>query len=209
MRNLLILVSCFFIYSAGYTQILNDVDEVTPFHDNLAAIKKNNEWAFINKAGEKIINFRGDLVATIDEHFIDENGISSVNYPVFHNGRCLIRKLIDGTYYYGYINKEGDQLIEPQYLNATNFVNGYAIIIKIGKNIMGNNLMLGKNVVNYKLEEYIIDTSGKTIKYLDNARNDLASRNKTRTPPSFCSKFIAPHLIAVMSPDKKWNIYEF
>jgi len=209
MRNILILASCFIIYTAGYTQILSDVDEVTPFHDDLSAIRKNDQWAFINKAGEKIINYRDDLVTTVDEHFIDENGISSVNYPLFHNGRCLIKKLIDGTYYYGYINKEGDEIIEPLYLNATNFINGYAIVIKIAKNVMGNNLMLGKNVVNYKLEEYIIDSSGKTIKYLENARNDRSSRNKTKSPPSFCSKFIAPHLIAVMSPDKKWNIYEF
>jgi len=209
MRNLLILVGCFIIYATGYTQILSDVDEVTLFHDGLSAIRKNGQWAFINKEGEKTINFRNDLVATVDEHFIDENGISSVNYPLFQDGRCLIKKLIDGTYYYGYINHKGEVIIEPQYLNATNFINGYAIVIKIAKNVMGNNLMLGKNVVNYKLEEYIIDISGKTIKYLENARNDRASRNKTKSPPSFCSKFIAPHLIAVMSPDKKWNIYEF
>ena len=209
MKNLVILISCLIIYSIGYSQILKDVDRVTPFHEDLAAIRKNDQWAFINKNGEKVIAFRDDLVSTSDKHFLDKNGITSVTYPLFKDDRCLIKKLIDGTYYYGFINNKGEESIEPQYLNATNFNNGYAIVIKFAKNEMGSNFMLGKKVVNYKLEEYIIDTSGKTVKYLDNARNMNTSKNKTKRPPEFRSKFIAPHLVAVMSPDKKWNIYEF
>jgi len=40
MKNLVILISCLIIYSIGYSQILRDVDRVTPFHEDLAAIKK-------------------------------------------------------------------------------------------------------------------------------------------------------------------------
>ena len=175
MKNLIIIISCFIIYSLGYGQVIKDVDKVTPFHQGLAAIKKNNQWAFINKEGEKVINFRGDLVSTTDKHFLDENGITSITYPLFKDNRCLIKKLIDGVYYYGYIDKNGVEIIAPQYLNATNFNNGYAIVIKFAKNIVGNNDVLGKRIVSYKLEEYIIDNSGNLIKYLDNARNSIPS----------------------------------
>ncbi len=119
------------------------------------------------------------------------------------------KKQIDGVNYYGYIDKNGKEIIATQYLNAANFNRGYAIVIKFAKNIIGNNDVLGKQMVSYKLEEYIIDTSGNLVKYLDNARNSIPSKIKKETPPSFYSKFIAPHLIAVKTKDKKWNIYEF
>lgn len=209
MKNLMILLSCFIIYSVGYTQVVEEVDEVTPFHENLAAIRKNKQWAFINKDGIKVIDFRGDLVSTKDKHFLDENGITSITYPLFKDNRCLIKKLINDVYYYGYIDQNGKEIIAPQYLNATNFNNGYAIVIKFAKNIVGNNDVLGKQIVSYKLEEYIIDTSGNLIKYLDNARSSIPSKIKNNKPPTFCSKFIAPHLVAVKDKNQKWNIYEF
>ncbi len=209
MKNLVFLVIYFIIYFVGYAQIISDVDKVTPFHEDLAAIRKNNQWAFINIDGEKVIDFRNDLVSTTDEHFLDKNGITTITYPLFRGERCLIKKTIDGVNYYGYIDKSGKEIIPHQYLNATNFNNGYAIVIKFAKNIVGNNDVLGKQIVSYKLEEYIIDTSGNLIKYLDNARNSIPTKIKNETPPSFYSKFIAPHLIAVKTKDQKWNIYEF
>jgi len=210
MKNLIILFSCFLIYSFGYCQIIKDVDEVSPFHEDLAAIKKGDQWGFINKEGVKVIDFRNDLVSTTDEHFFDENGLRSVAYPLFKNGRCLTRKLIDGVYNYGYIDKTGKEVIAAQYLNATNFYNGYGIVIKFAKNVVGKNEVLGKQIVSYKLEEYIIDVSGKLVKYLDNARNCSPSKIKNNMPPVFYSKFIAPHMIAVKSSEnEKWNIYQF
>jgi hypothetical protein len=209
MKNLVFLVSYFIIYFVGYTQVIKDIDKITPFHEDLAAIRKNNQWAFINIDGEKVIGFRNDLVSTTDEHFLDKNGITTIAYPLFKDERCLIKKNIDGVNYYGYIDKSGKEIISAQYLNATNFNNGYAIVIKFAKNIVGNNDVLGKQIVSYKLEEYIIDTSGNLIKYLDNARNSIPSKIKNKIPPSFYSKFIGPHLIAIKTKDQKWNIYEF
>ncbi len=209
MRTATIFILFIIFCSHGMAQIIRGVDEVTPYHEDLAAIKKGNQWAFINKEGLKVIDFRDDLVSTIDEHFLDENGISPVSYPLFKEGRCLINKLIDGVYYYGYIDNNGKEIIAPQYVNATNFTNGYAIIIKFATIVLGENEALDKRVVSYKLEEYVIDTSGKLIKYLDNARNSIPSNLKNNIPPKFESKFIAPHLIAVKAKDQKWDIYEF
>ncbi len=209
MRTAIIFILFIIFCSYGMAQIIRGVDEVTPYHEDLAAIKKENQWAFVNKEGLKVIDFRDDLVSTIDEHFQDENGIGSVSYPLFKEGRCLIKKLIDGVYYYGYIDNNGKEIIVPQYVNATNFTNGYAIIIKFATIVLGENEALNKRVVSYKLEEYVIDTSGKLIKYIDNARNSIPSNLKNNTPPEFESKFIAPHLIAVKAKDQKWDIYEF
>ena len=172
MKNVMILVICFIISSFGYAQIVTDVDEISPYYEELSAIKKGDRWAFINNKGEKIIDFRSDLVSSKTEE-------NSAGYPLFREGRCLTRNLKDGVYYYGYIDKNGKQIISPQYLNATNFVNGYAIVIYLEKEVIGFNESLGKDVVSYTLKEYIIDTSGVTIMYLDNARNYVKSKYKT------------------------------
>jgi len=203
MKNVIILFICLIIHSFGYTQIIKDLDEISPFHEELSAIKKGGDWAFINAEGIKAINFRNDLVFGKTEEI-------DFGYPFFSDGRCLNRELKDGAYYYGYIDKNGKQVISPRYLNATNFENGYAIVITLEKEIIGYNESLGKNVVSYTLREYIIDTSGKTIKELDNARNYVKSKYNTKNVPRFYSKFIAPHLIAVQTTDaKKYNIYKF
>lgn len=203
MKNLVVLIICLVMQLFGYAQIIEKVDDISPFCEEFSAIKKGNQWAFINSKGEKVIDFRDDLVCCKYK-----TGIISDTYPVFSEGRCLIRNLIDGVYYYGYIDKNGKEIIEPQYLNASNFKDGYAIVIIVEKEIVGFNKVLGRNVVSNTLKEYIIDTSGKTIKLLDNARNYVKSKNKT--PPIFYSKFLAPHLIAVKTTDEqKWNIYKF
>ncbi len=203
MKNLVVLIICLAMQSFGYAQIIENVDDISPFYEEFSAIKKGDQWAFINRKGIKVIDFRDDLVCCKYE-----TGIISDTYPVFSEGMCLIRKLIEGVYHYGYIDKNGNEIIAPQYINASNFKDGYAVVITVEKEIVGFNKVLGKNVVSNTLKEYIIDTSGKTIKLLDNARNYIKSKDKT--PPFFYSKFIAPHLIAVKTTDeKKWNIYEF
>lgn len=201
MKNLIILVICFFIHSFGYAQIITGIDEISPFHDDLAAIKKGDQWAFINKKGITVIDFRNDLVSSESE------GVTKA-YPMFSDGRCIHRKLIDGVYHYGYIDKKGKIIIAPQYLNATNFKSGYAVVIDLEKVVVGRNELLGKDVVSNTLKEYIIDISGGKIKYLDNARNYVKPKNNK--PPVFYSKIIAPHLISVKTTDEqKYNIYEF
>lgn len=191
------------MYTVGSAQIIKDIDEVSPFHEGLSAIKKADQWAFINNKGVKVIDFRNDLVTSKTEE-------TSKSYPVFRDERCLIRKLIDGVYYFGYIDNNGKEIITPQYLNATNFKSGYAIVIVLEKEVIGFNESLGKNVVSYTLKEYIIDTSGITVKHLDNARNYVKSKYKDNKLPSFYSKFIGPHLIAVQTTDAlKYNIYKF
>jgi hypothetical protein len=204
MKKLLILLVCFSVYTGVFAQTLSDIDEVYPFHGDFAAIKKANQWAFINKEGKKIIDFRTDLVLT--------NRLNSLNqttsYPVFNDGRCLIRKLMGDTYYYGFINEKGIEVIKPQFLNATNFSNGYAIVVTTTKDSIGFNVVLNKAVVSNIFEEYVINTSGELVKYLYNPRKNVPANYKNGVP-IIESKFIAPNLVAVKNKNKKWDILKF
>ncbi|MBG7630727.1 MAG: WG repeat-containing protein [Bacteroidetes bacterium] len=205
MKNLIIIIICLQFQFVSFAQIFNDVDEVTPFQEELAAIKKGSQWGFINKEGTLVIDYRNDLVLT---NIMDEMGKVST-YPVFNNERCLIKKLIGDIYYYGFIDKTGNVVIKPNYLNATNFKNGFAIVIITSKDVIGHNEVLKKDIIYSKIEDFIINPSGEMVRYLENPRSNNSPKTKPKTPPVFYSKFIAPHLIAVKKKDQKWDIYEF
>lgn len=65
----------------GIGQTIENIDFVSPFHDGLSAVKKGNNWAFIDQNGSIIIDFRQDLVKTkTDKGY----------YPLFSNGKCII-----------------------------------------------------------------------------------------------------------------------
>ncbi|HCE55878.1 MAG TPA: hypothetical protein DER05_13135 [Lutibacter sp.] len=204
MRKLLIILVCFSVYTGVFAQTLSDFDEVYPFQGDFAAIKKENQWAFINKEGKKTIDFRADLVLTNRLNSLNQ----TISYPVFSDGRCLIRKLMGDTYYYGFINEKGIEVIKPQFLNATNFSNGYAIVVTTTKDSIGFNVVLNKAVVSNILEEYVINTSGELVKYLYNPRKNVPANYKNGVP-IIESKFIAPNLVAVKNKNKKWDILQF
>jgi len=129
-------------------------------------------------------------------------------YPVFNDGRCLIKKIKENTVYFGYINEKGAEIIKPQFLNATNFSNGYAIVVLSSKDSIGFNYVLKKAIVSNILEEYVIDTSGELVKYLYNPRKNVPANYKNGIP-IIESKFISPKLVAVKTKNKKWEIHQF
>lgn len=200
MKNILILIMCLTIQLAGFAQILTDIDEVSQLNEDLIAIRNGNQWGFINGEGSLVIDFRDDFVLNKNE---------TKPYPIFNDGRCLIRKSNGNQYLYGYIDIKGDKIIEPQYLNASNFKNGYAIVITLLKDTVGYNEVLKKCITTSKLEEYVIDTNGNKVKYLENPRNCIPSEVTLNKSPNFHSKFVGPHLIAVLKKDNKWDVYKF
>lgn len=207
MKSLFVLLISLFIFSEATSQILNKIDECFPFQGYFAAVKKEGKWGFINREGVLVVNFRNDLVVEKSSQNVCNAEFESTTHPVMSNNRTLIKKLKDGTYYYGYINEKGEEVIKPQYLNASNFMNGFAIIIKLEKTSVGYNEVLKKDIIALKLEEYIIDMNGNLYMFLNNVRSYVPS--KSNFPPKFHSKFIAPNLIAVKTKDEKWDIYEF
>lgn len=203
MKKLFLLILCFGIYSAAFAQILSGIDEVYPLQGEFAAIKKGDQWAFITKDGKIAIDFRNDLVLTNKVNASNQ----TTSYPIFYEGRCLIKKLIANTYYFGFINEKGVEVIKPQFLNATNFSNGYAIVILASKDSIGFNQVLRKPIMSNYMEEYVIDTSGELVKYLYNPRKNV-SANQKKGIPAIESKFIAPNFVATKTKTKKWEIHQ-
>lgn len=182
----------------AFAQTKEALDFVAPFNDGVSAVKKDNSWGFINDKGDIIIPFRNDLVLTQ----IDGN-----NYPVFKNNRCLISEKKEGISYFGYIDKSGKTVIEPSFLNASNFNNSKAIALHIIKEKLGNNDVLGKTIVNYRYYEVTIDVNGNIENYLNpKGLNVVLDKKFLRKPPKITSKIISERIYAVMSENNKWKI---
>ena len=182
----------------GIAQTLENLDYISPFNDGVAAIKKGNEWGFIDQEGKLIVDFRNDLVVTKTDN---------ANYPIFEDDRCLIAHHKDGVLYYGYINKEGETVIAPQFLNATNFNNKKAIALKVHKETIGYNDIFKKDVVSYHYFEVVIDKTGTTMDHLTQLALHVSPQNiKNSGSPTITSKFISANLVAVKGNNSKWQI---
>jgi hypothetical protein len=182
----------------GFTQSIKNLDYISPFYDGIAAIKKRNQWAFINNKGAIIVGFRNDVVTT---------KMTNENYPIFSDRRCLIEQIKDGISYFGYIDAAGKTIIQPQFLNASNFNGGKAIVLELVKEMVGQNKALGKDVVYYKYYEATIDSTGVIKNYLtQEAVNVVLDKEFMRKPPEIISKHISDNLYAVMYKDNTWAI---
>ena len=178
-------------------QNLDNIDFISPFNDGICSIKKGNAWAFIDAQGSFIIDFREDLVPTkIGEDY----------YPIFRDNRCLVSQKIDGIAYFGYIDKLGKTVIKPEFLNATNFDDGLAIVLKLNKEKLGENEVLGKPVVSYSYTEVIINPKGEIIEYLTDPIHISLTAKNFRTPPLITSKLISGNLVSVVDKNNKMSI---
>jgi len=199
MKNsIIIFIAVVLIPFFGISQIIEDLDYVSSFNNGVAAIKKNNQWAFINKAGDIVIDYRNDLVET---EFVDGS------YPIFQDGRCLIVTEKDGISYFGYINTLGKTVIKPRFLNATNFNNNLATALELDKEIIGRNPVLDKNIVYYKYYEVTINTDGIIKDYLtQKGVNIVLDKKFLRKPPKFAAKQISDNLVIIKNEKGKWAI---
>lgn len=202
MKTALSYAFAFMMCISMNAQIVQDLDHIENFNEGLAAIQKGDQWAFIDQKGKIIIDFRED-VATLK----NENG--SIVKPMFSDGRSIISKNKEGIQFFGYIDKTGKEVVSCQYVNVTPFSNGYALVMQYSKEVVGKNNLLGKDVVSYQIEEYVIDTNGKAMTPGLNPRNYVPSKMKSGETPAFSSQFIAKRMIAVKKADQKWDIFSF
>lgn len=101
--------------SAGDVQIVAEYDSIMPFgkEEELAPVKKDKEWYYINKDGYKKL---------VPDRAVDGLGI-------FSEGLCTFFV----NQQYGYADAKFQVVMEPQYDGATAFANQRALVSKGGK----------------------------------------------------------------------------
>lgn len=200
MKTKFILFCCFVFLSFFLnSQSIDNINHIAPSQDGLIAIQRKGEWAFINEEGTIVIDFRDDLIA-------DDAG-SNKNYPTINSKRILIKEERDGISYFGYIDNNGQTVIEPQFLNAKNFSGGRSTVLKLISNTVGRNEILGKNTVYHRYCEVIIDENGKELHFLNpKGVNLVLDRKFLKEPPRITAKRISENLYAFKDKNKKWTI---
>ncbi|MBO0323703.1 WG repeat-containing protein [Muricauda sp. CAU 1633] len=183
-------------------QLPKDLDFVAPFHEGLAPVQKGNEWAFIDDVGHIVINFRDDLYWNKDtEETYDD--VRSVHYPKFSNGRCIVQKMVDEIPVFGFIDTEGNLVIEHQFLNVRPFENGMTTGIIFEKVHRGKN-EFNLDIYEYKFHEILMDVDGNILEFLNRRYNIQMTKKRYKIPPIW-SKMLNNKLIAVKK-DKNWEI---
>ena len=194
--HLFILILPFICFS----QSIKNIDFVAPFQDSLAAVKKDNKWGFIDTKGDLVIKFRDDLTVSSFEEG---------DYPAFSENRCQFTEEIEGIKYFGFIDKSGKTVIKPQFLNASNFKNKMATVIKVNTDTIGYNNILGKPVVKHDYFEVLINTEGKILAYLtQKPKRIVLSAEFVKNSPKITSKLLNSNLVAIWNEDKSWDINE-
>ncbi len=191
------------------SQTVKNADFISPVEDGYASFKVGNQWGFMDETGERVLDLRNDLVA----HEVVQNavdlGVASQMYPVMLEERSIIKKNKDGIAHYGFIDLNGDVVIEPRFLNVSNFKDGYALALEISEEVLGQNPALAKRVVNYYYNLVMIDKSGKVVKYLCGPFPFVYAKEKLKQAPPIVAKDIGEKLIAVRTPEGKWEVVTF
>lgn len=185
-------------------QNLKGIDEIAPFSEGLAAVRQGDQWGFINEDGTLVIDYRKDVYWN-NEADTSKSDISGIHYPMFREGRCLITKKVeDGVPLYGFMDTEGNTVIEPQFLNVYPFKDGYTTAVLFDKTLKGENEFKLK-IYDFKFFDVLLNTSGKIEEYFEKRQNIQMTRKRYELP-SIGVKRLIDDLVAVHVKDQGWEI---
>tara|TARA_R110000868_G_scaffold136879_1_gene350040 strand:- start:20210 stop:20851 length:642 start_codon:yes stop_codon:yes gene_type:complete len=198
------LLAMFMLPNVFYSQTIKNIDEIAPFSEGLAAVRKGNQWGFINEEGTMVINFRNDIYWNKDAD-TSKKDISGVRFPMFNEGRCLITKEVEeGVPVFGFIDAKGNVVVEPQLLNVYPFKDGYTTGVLFEKSMKGEN-EFNLKIYEFKFHDVMMDTSGQMFEYF-NKRDNIQMTKKRYQMPTIGVKQLSDGLVAVYTKDQGWEI---
>ncbi len=205
MKKISFLLIVLFVPFIATSQALQEIDEIAPFSEGLAAVRKGDSWGFINTEGDLVIDFRDDLVWN-GETVGTESGVQSVEYPRFKKGRCMIKEMLEEEQIevYGFIDTKGDVVITPEYLNLTEFDDEYALGILLTKTFRGKN-RFQLNIYEYKFSEVFLNTEGE-IMLLVTQRDNILMDKRRYEIPELRAKYLSRNLMAVKTDKNSWDL---
>lgn len=205
MKRISLIFALVFSYTFGYPQFTEEIDEIAPFSEGLAAVRMGVKWGFINTDGQLVIDFRDDLVwnKVADD---DAGDVASIPHPRFKNGRCMIQEVLEeeGIALYGFIDTKGETVISPEYLNVTEFEDNYAMGILMTKTFRGKN-RFQLNIYDYKFSEVILDTAGD-IMLLVNKRQNILMDKRRYERPKLMVRYLSKTVMAVRTEKNTWEL---
>ena len=142
------------------TTAIQKYDEVHSFHDGLALVVKDGKYGYINERGEEVIPCQRKA------YIYREGEIDETVLPDFSEGMAILYTFTadkssytgadESSFRYGYINKNGEELIPAQYKKASDFHEGLALVEDLnGKQMFINKS--GEKIAEIDSEYWCID----------------------------------------------------
>lgn len=202
-ESIISIIALLILPIALVAQTIKGIDEIGPFSEGLAAVRKGNQWGFINEKGTLVIDFRSDLHWNKDAD-TSKPDITGVRYPTYKEGKCLVKKMERGITVFGFIHREGKTITEPQFLNVSQFSQGYATGIRFIKMFKGSKEFKLK-IYNYGFDDVFVAPTGKIEEFLG-TREDIHMNKKRYVLPDIHSRILSKNLVAARIPGQGWEI---
>ena len=205
MKTLYILIAMSLMFSVTTTgQQLEGIDEIAPFNEGFAAVRKGEQWGFIDKNGDLVIDFRNDLHWKKDADG-SESDVNGVRYPMFNEQMCMITKKVeDGIPLYGFIDTSGKTVVEPKFLNVYPFKDGHTTGVLFEKTLRGKN-EFKLNIYDFKFFDVLLNASGSIEEYFE-PRQGIQMTTRRYKLPFIGAKMLSDDLVAVWVKGKGWEI---
>ena len=201
MKNVITVIACL-LGIAVMAQLPQSLDEVAPFNEGLAAIRKGEQWAFMDTSGDVVIDFRDDIHWNKDAKGT-EDGVEAIQYPSFSDGRCLVVKEVDEIPVYGFIDTKGDLVIAHQFLNVRPFKDGFTTGVLYETVFRGQN-EFKLNIYEYKFHEVLMNADGEIVDFM-NRRYNIQMKKPRYKIPKIESKMLNPRLV-VFKKGGNWEL---
>lgn len=132
-----------FVDGNGKILIPFEYDDVSDFHEGLAAVKKTDQfgkdqWGFINEQGKVVIPFQ-----------------FTIRPEDFHDGLVLVKPIDRADFNFAYIDKNGNIVLKNSFAASGNFINGYAAC----KQLNGAYILLDHQGKIHTINEIALDKS--------------------------------------------------
>lgn len=150
--------------------ILDEYDDVSCFNNDKVVVKNGENWSIIDKSGKGVVDKKFDNIKLLDtgEYAVNDIMIASVNgkYGIYNGSGenkcdftasdmdiCMGGNIAykDSKGKWGFVNSDGETVIEPKFDEAKSFSNGLAAVKSDGK--WGFINESGELVIKYKYSD--------------------------------------------------------
>ena len=127
------------------TDAVQKYDEIRSFHDGLALVVKDGKYGYISENGEEVIPCQRKAFifreGELDESILPDFSEGMAIFYTFTESESAYNGADDGSFRYGYINKDGEEVIPAQYKGASDFHEGLALV----EDLNGKQMFINKS----------------------------------------------------------------
>lgn len=167
----------------GKVEVTFKYDEVRKFSEEMAAVKIDNKWGFINNRGEEVIKVEYDAVSDFEEGFA--------------------RVKLNGNW--GYINKKGEVVIPIKYSSALPIREGLAGVRDFPVKAGGYLDTSGNEVIPFKYDSYSIFSGGLAHVSLSGKHGFINRFGETIIPFKYDNAWYFSENMAPVKMNGKWG----